>query len=185
LVAHEVKHLYAGKVIVDSVTANSSVTQRIIRRESRIDDSYNYQSHIATGIVLRHISVRKKTMPIDTRVDLKNQVTVHTVKGKASFDDAVATIRDFYSTNPTSNVVWDFREGTLVALSSKEIESIAELTSALSKNRTVGKTAGIVARDVDFGISRMFQSLVEVKGYRPEVRVFHDEKEALDWIIGK
>jgi hypothetical protein len=124
-------------------------------------------------------------MPIETDVDLNNQITTHTVKGETSFDEMMATIRAFYSGNPTANVIWDLREGTFAALASKQIESIATLTSGLSKHRIVGKTAGIVAHDVDFGIVRMFSSLVEAKGYKPETGVFHDKKAAMDWIAGK
>ena len=46
---------------------------------------------------------------------------------------------------------------------------------------TGGRTAILVARDLDFGIARMFQALAEQVDV--EYQVFRDEADAIEWLL--
>jgi hypothetical protein len=122
-------------------------------------------------------------MPIHTDMKGEKQLTIHTVTGEVSFEEAMATLNAFYSDNPTLNVIWDLTEGTIRALSSAHLEKIMDFISPASKKRTGGKTAGVAPADIDFGLARMFQILAELSGYKPSVRIFRELKDAFDWLM--
>ncbi len=124
-------------------------------------------------------------MPIHTDMNREKQLTIHTVIGEVSFEEAMATPNAFYSDNPTLNVIWDLTEGTMRALSSDRLEKIMDSISPASKKRTGGKTAGVAPADIDFGLARMFQVFAELSGYKPSVRIFRELKEAVDWTTAK
>jgi hypothetical protein len=121
-------------------------------------------------------------MTIHTDINSEKQLTIHTVTGEVSFEEAMATLNTFYSGNPTLNVIWDLTAGTMSGLSSDQLEKILDSVSPASKKRTEGKTAGVAPADIDFGLARMFQLLAELTGYKPSVRIFRELKEAIDWI---
>jgi len=123
-------------------------------------------------------------MPIHTQVDLERQLTIHTVKGEVFFDETMSTFKTFYLGNPTLNVLWDFREGTLVQLSSIQIKTLADFVAKSSKTRIGGKTAGVTPNDIDFGLGRLFSTLTEMSGYKPTIRIFRQFQDAVDWLLG-
>jgi hypothetical protein len=125
---------------------------------------------------------RISTVPIQTHTDREKQLTINKVMGEVSFEEAMATLNAFYSGNPTLNVIWDLTEGTIRALSSEQLEMIADALAPASKKRMGGKTAGVAPADIDFGMARMFGILVELTGYKPEVRIFRELKDAVDWV---
>ena len=52
-------------------------------------------------------------------------MTVFTVKGVLSFDNAMPVIKAFYDGDPTKHVVWDMTDITEVQITSEEVIKIA------------------------------------------------------------
>jgi hypothetical protein len=50
-------------------------------------------------------------MPIHTDMNPEKQLTIHTVKGEVTFEEAMATLKAFYSGNPTLNVIMGSSRG--------------------------------------------------------------------------
>ncbi|MGD9008876.1 MAG: hypothetical protein PVG41_13190 [Desulfobacteraceae bacterium] len=79
------------------------------------------------------------------------------------------------------NTLWDFR-GCLLpeVFGYNEIEQIIHYIDAYFGSKWNPRIAILVAADVQFGLSRMFQILVE--GFPTEVAIFYSRAEAEQWI---
>ncbi len=75
-------------------------------------------------------------------------------------------------------VVWDFRSAIL-DVRAPEVREIARFVLDRQPSSPPPKVAFVIARDVDFGLARMF----EVFRQHPstEVRTFRDYDEAVSW----
>jgi hypothetical protein len=124
-------------------------------------------------------------MPIKTTIDLEHQLTIHTVEGDVTFDEAIEVFKKYYSGKTTRNVLWDFSVGSMVKFSSDQIRLITDFISGVSGTRSAGKTAGVVHQDVDFGLARVFETLFESSSYKPLIRIFRKYGEAMNWLQEK
>lgn len=123
-------------------------------------------------------------MPIDIQVISDKNLTIFAVKGEVTFDEGMAVLQAFYGSNPTLYSLWDIREGTLSKITSEEIDRIVDFLAEVSASRMGGKTAGVVAKDIDFGIARMFEAISEIRKYKPKVRIFRQIDHAMNWLFG-
>lgn len=121
-------------------------------------------------------------MPITTSIDNDRQLTIHTVTGEASFEEGMATFRQFWEGRPTMNVLWDFRKADLARVSSKETEAMMDYIKHYSEKRSGGKTALVVSGDLEYGLSRMAQTLAEIKSLSIQIEIFRSFKEAIQWL---
>lgn len=109
-------------------------------------------------------------------------LTVFSVVGAATFEEIWEQTRIFLNDKPTRLVLWDFTEGTVALISSEEAERIAALGSNIRPNIKGGKAAFLAPKDIDFGISRMFQVFSEIKNFTFEIEVFRDMSTAQEWL---
>jgi len=119
---------------------------------------------------------------IDSRSDLTRELTEYICTGimdRAEITDAVDA---FYADNPTPNVLWDLTDANLSALSAVDVQMVAEHTASRAHSRAGGKTALVAPTDVDFGMSRMFQTMIDNADHEASVRVFRSRDEATEWI---
>ena len=121
-------------------------------------------------------------MPIHTEIDPARQLTIRKIKGPVTFDEVMVFIRKEYSGDITRNIIVDCSEGTLNSLSSDEMGKIAAFISKESLKRETGKTAGIMPKDVDFGLANMFQALTQIMGYKRDVKIFRHREDAMAWV---
>ncbi|RJP33240.1 MAG: hypothetical protein C4527_04855 [Candidatus Omnitrophota bacterium] len=124
-------------------------------------------------------------MPFQSLIDAEKQLTVQTVQGTITFEEAFTALKTFYSGNPMLNVIWDFREGTIQQLTANEIKILADYVAGLSSKRAGGKTAGVTPNNVDYGLGRMFATLTDGNDYQATVRIFRRFEDAMEWIYGK
>ncbi|MDY6792097.1 MAG: hypothetical protein SWH54_12590 [Thermodesulfobacteriota bacterium] len=61
------------------------------------------------------------------------------------------------------DILWDVRKCTLDHLNNDDLLAIGHMTNKYRKQRGNGLAAWVVSRDIDFGISRMFEMLNENK----------------------
>ena len=120
-------------------------------------------------------------MPVKTSADHDKQLTIHTVTGEPSFEEGMAAFKQFWEGKPTQNVLWDFRKASLTRLSSKETEAMIDYIRQHAKKRAGGKTAILVSKDLEYGISRMAQTLTEIKKFSFKVEIFRSIEIAIQW----
>lgn len=82
-----------------------------------------------------------------------------------------------------ADVLWDATDCTFDHLGARDVRAIGEMTEKYREQRGNGKAAWVVGRDVDFGISRMFELLNKEKVVF-DFRVFKTVEEAKEWIEG-
>lgn len=121
-------------------------------------------------------------MLVKTEVDHEKQLTVKTVTGNPSFEESMTAFRQFYEGNLTKKVLWDFRKASLYRISSNHIEIILDYIRQHAEKRDGGKTAILISKDLEYGMSRMIQSLIELKGIPIETEIFRSIKEAVHWL---
>jgi hypothetical protein len=123
-------------------------------------------------------------MILTTNIDKEANLRLHTVTGAVEKDAVLARLSEIYSRSdfdPDMNVLWDLREADLSSFSSADIETVRDFVGERWGTGGTSRAALIVSRDVDFGLSRMYQMLLE--GYTSSsVQVFRDYDEAFNWI---
>ena len=119
---------------------------------------------------------------IDIHVDFLNDLTVKTVIGRFSADEVIDVIEDFYTTQPTKNVIWDFIMADGTQISPNDIEIINQTISKYSFKRIGGKTALVVSGDYGFGMTRMHQASAENHGINIRYYITRDMEDAMRWI---
>ncbi len=119
---------------------------------------------------------------IEATIDQQHNMTVSTVTGEVTSDDLIQRIEANYAAGPTLNMLWDFTNGSMASASAEALREIVSLVSELAEPRTGGKTALVVGKASDFGLSRMLEALAEVKGIPFQVQSFYSMSEARQWL---
>jgi hypothetical protein len=121
-------------------------------------------------------------MSITTSVDNDKQLTTHTVIGEVSFEEGMTTLKQFWEDRPTMNVLWDYRKGSLARVSSVDLERMVDYVSVHSEKRAGGKTAIIVSRDLESGLSRVLDTLRDIRRVPFQLQVFRSMEKANQWL---
>jgi hypothetical protein len=82
------------------------------------------------------------------------------------------------------DILWDCRRCSLVSLAESDMRIIGKMTEKYRDARGAGKAAWVVGKDVDFGLSRMFEIINEEKVVF-QFRVFRSLAQARDWIASE
>ena len=120
-------------------------------------------------------------MPVTSEVDHENQVTIFEVTGVATFEEGLETNKTFYAGDPTKNVIWDFSKADLSNITNEQFRSIVDSVKNLTGKREGGKTAFLVSRDLEYGISRMIGMFTEMNISPLQTQVFKSMDEAIQW----
>lgn len=121
-------------------------------------------------------------MTIFSSCDDTKDLTIFTVEGSLTFDEQIATLQEFYSGDPTANVLWDFRGHKGNRISSEEVQKIISLVKSYGNKRPKGKTALVSKKDLDFGLSRVSEAYANIENLPWAIRSFRSMDEALKWI---
>jgi hypothetical protein len=121
-------------------------------------------------------------MPVSSSTDDVRSLTIFTVVGELTFEEQMKTLRAFYGGSPTANVLWDFRMMEGNRLSSVELERLFSFIKSNQNKRPTGKTALVSANDLDFGLSRVSETLSQIKELPWGIQAFRSMDEALRWI---
>lgn len=80
------------------------------------------------------------------------------------------------------NVIVDYRLAELNFLTSSDAHSLADFIKRLKEKIGVGRIAHVVSRDVDFGMIRMWENMVDdqVSFY---FQVFYSMDDARSWLV--
>jgi hypothetical protein len=121
-----------------------------------------------------------------TRQVVSPELTVFTVAPSATVGDLVETTLAFMDGGPTRLVLWDLRSSNLGRAAISEFPGmVGRFLEAAGPGRSGGRSAFVVAREVDLGVMRMLVSYAAEGGYRVRMRVFQDDESARAWLVGE
>ena len=123
-------------------------------------------------------------MTYDYHFDERYPLVYINVKGKDSFSGHIERINRVTSDSkwaPGHNVLIDFTGTTEFEVSNRELEGVA----AAQESRNVvigdGKLAVVAPEDIIFGLTRMWEALVETRTSM-EIHVFRNREDAVRWL---
>ncbi|MBU0767738.1 MAG: hypothetical protein KJ687_01410 [Proteobacteria bacterium] len=122
-------------------------------------------------------------MIVNTVVDKKGTVMIHTVTGEITFEEIKSSYeaillhpdfqRDMYA-------IWDVRDADASKFDSQDVIRLARYFETQIKNRAEFKVAVIVSRDLEYGLSRMYQ--VAAADLPAKIGIFINLEEAKKWV---
>jgi hypothetical protein len=124
-------------------------------------------------------------MTVNTVVDKKALVVIHTVTGEITFQEirssyeSVCSHPDF---KENMNSIWDIRDADASKFDSQEVIKIARYFETQTKTRAKYKAAIIVSRDLEYGLSRKYQ--VAAADLPAKIGIFITLEEAKKWVTG-
>jgi hypothetical protein len=122
-------------------------------------------------------------MPMTYRIDAEDGIVFMTAMGDVNFEEyrAFMALRDsdpnYCASMPA---VFDARRARL-SFSVDEVRELAQIARAQLPGKLI-RRAIVVADDLEFGISKLFQILTN--DARHQYEVFRDYESALDWVTG-
>ena len=119
---------------------------------------------------------------ITSSLKADSDLTIVTVVGEVNAEQVVSQIISFLTGEPTQLVLWDFREGSLASLSSKDLQMIVQRGAQFADRRKGGRTAIVCSKEVDYGLGRMFQTFASLQHIPFEINVFRNLEEAVEWL---
>jgi hypothetical protein len=118
-------------------------------------------------------------MPIIFGVNPERNEVDSTAVGPISYDDVKNhLLAERYFGGLRYKEFVDGRTAT-IAWSPKETELIVGMIRTLSRESRLGPTAVLVSTDLDFGMVRMLEAILEDVA---EIKPFRDEQEARSWL---
>jgi len=126
-------------------------------------------------------------MPITTSIDSRTGLRMHVATGTLTPDELEDALKDAYRRSdyrPEGNSLCDLREAGADGFSGAEIRHIVGTVLEHRGAPSGTRTAIVVARDLNFGLARMFAHQLEAKSHS-DVMVFRDIDEAMAWLEGE
>jgi len=124
-------------------------------------------------------------MIVNTVVDKKAAVMIHTITGKMTFDEIKSSYEAILSHpefQEDMNSIWDMRDADASEFDSQDVIRLARYFETKLKNRAEFKVAVIVSRDLEHGLSRMYQ--VAAVDLPAKIGIFNNLEEAKKWVTG-
>lgn len=121
-------------------------------------------------------------MSVDFDFESETGIAIMTARGELTYEDGIKNGTTMWNaaTGEPKRLLWDFREATY-SISAEELRRLGEFAIDLTKGGAV-MNAFVVGRDMEFGLSRMFESFSQAPGIH--TRVFRDSSSARAWLRG-
>ncbi|MBI5062584.1 MAG: hypothetical protein HZB87_03705 [Desulfatitalea sp.] len=123
-------------------------------------------------------------MTVQTSIDLAAGIITHKVTGDLLLEDvqqAFAIRTGHPEFRPEMGVLWDLSEANASRMTSNDIRRIAGQNKArLKKTGVPYKVAFLAPRDIEYGLSRMYEMFADAS--LVENRVFRTLEEARRWL---
>jgi hypothetical protein len=114
-------------------------------------------------------------------IDWDPQSRIWTLTTGKTFDlDQISDLVEKTDWKTSKSYVWDFRALVKGPDSTDEVRQSVDLVRRTHELWAGSRAAIVVARDVDFGIARMFGAYADEIDV--EYRVFREKRSALEWL---
>ena len=123
-------------------------------------------------------------MPLVTSIDAKAGLATHTITGELSLEDVMKAMVNLFTHpefRPDMAILVDISNGSAETLSQEDIDEFVNLTRAMGEKRGSGRSAILAAKDLDYGIGRIIQALLD--DTTRDLRVFRDRDVCLQWLL--
>jgi hypothetical protein len=123
-------------------------------------------------------------MKITRQIDDDKHLREHTITGTISVPELKAHLERYYQSeeyDPSFDALWDLREADFTEVKTEEVWDLAEMVSRYWGSQDQSRSALVVSRDVGFGLSRMYESILSTPQLS-EVMVFRNIEEARLWL---
>ncbi len=123
-------------------------------------------------------------MNISTEITRHKNLRSHIVTGVITASVLKKYLAHIYSSSDQHaemDVFWDLTEADFSAISTNEVRDFVEYVSNQWGKKRKSKAALVVSGDLDYGLSRMFQIMIEGTTSN-KVSVFKGRHEAKRWI---
>ena len=122
-------------------------------------------------------------MPYSVTVEPQSGIGIVTARDELTAVEIERALQELWGTpGYKGNDLWDLRNGSLAELTQSDVQRIISFLERERPALPIGAIAYVAVRDVDFGVARMFQSLVpDISG---RSLVTRDFEHALAWVRG-
>lgn len=123
-------------------------------------------------------------MKITTNINKEADLRTHKVTGTLSLNELLAKLDEIYSIpdfEPDMNVLWDLKDADLASFSTDDIHKVRDFVGHKWGTGGTSRAALVVSRDIDFGLSRMYEVSLE-SITTSKLQVFRDMDKALAWL---
>ena len=123
-------------------------------------------------------------MPMETTYEKKDNIRLHVVTGRMEVKDLIEELGKVYSSGDIpvhANVVWDLSGADATGVTGDQLRQLAIFVKSAWKGETDLKAAFIVGSDLVFGMTRMFEQLLDLFA-EDSIRIFKSGDEALAWV---
>ena len=125
-------------------------------------------------------------MPITSKVDKIINLTLFTLTGELTIDEILGALKSFWEARElTLNTIWDARNAIVTNIKSSEIETIAGFIGQYRnrfEERKNGKAAIVATTDLQYGLSRILETLYERENAPIKLRPFRTMEKAIQWL---
>ena len=125
-------------------------------------------------------------MAITTTIDSETGLRIHVITGEMTPEDLIETFEQAFSRDdfePGSAALWDLQGATGKDLLAGDIRGLVDAVVKHRSGDEGTRIAIVVARDLDFGLARMYEQMLEAST-PVRVMVFRDRDEAEIWAKG-
>ena len=123
-------------------------------------------------------------MEISTEIKKEKNIRYHIVSGAIDVNELIKYLKGIYDAsnfNSEMNVFWNLQKADSSTVSSKDVDILSEYVGKQWGKGGKSKAALVVSHDLDYGMSRMYQMMME-GSTSSEVVVFKDINKAKEWI---
>jgi hypothetical protein len=122
-------------------------------------------------------------MPIEIIINRDKDRTTHISTGNITFDEAMAASKEFFDDHPTKDLLMDMSCGSMHLITSEQLRRLVLYFGQRSSQRPENRrTALVVSALVDYGLSRMMQTFVEIDSISTRFEIFNDIDAAVAWL---
>ena len=122
---------------------------------------------------------------LEIEVDSANDLTVYRCSGHMTEEELTYILQSLYNGTPTMNILWDYTDASLAAISSEYVRQLYGKVQKLSTVRRGGKSALVASKEMEYGLGRMFQIMSDENGFPIKVKLFNSVDEARRWLTEK
>ena len=121
-------------------------------------------------------------MPIDYKIDRAKDFTTFTFQGEVTLSEMIEAMNSYGKSGVTLHELYDVRQLEGERISNEDIDVVVLYFCQYGRVRPEdSKTAVLVTEVLDYGISRMIQTLTEGKvSFR--IEIFKSLEDALAWL---
>ena len=123
-------------------------------------------------------------MEISTEINKEKNIRYHIVSGAIDVNELIKYLKGIYDAsdfNSEMSVFWNLQKADSSAVSSKDVDILSEYVGRQWGKGGKSKAALVVSNDLDYGMSRMYQIMMEGPTHS-KIQVFRDINEAEEWL---